>query len=213
MDYLPIIAEIIFITSSGVFSPGPLTFSVVSKGSSSGWKAGFLAAMGHATVELPLILLLFIGIGQLVKSLSRYISFIGGLFLVYFSVLQMKDSLRMTRDTSQASMNESKAKVLYRSPFLIGVILSAFNPFFLLWWATAGLKIVMDVLEVIPSLLLAIPFLYIFHVWMDFLWLSLIAHLSYKGKYVFGRYLGYVLLLFSILLLYYGVIFITKSIL
>ncbi|MCD6563001.1 MAG: LysE family transporter [Thermoproteales archaeon] len=213
MDYLPIITEIIFITSSGVFSPGPLTFSIVSKGSSIGWKAGFLASVGHLIIELPLIFILALGIGESINTFRKYIAFIGGIFLIYFSIMQIKDSLKVVKGEISHMSNNDKSNVLYNNPILIGAMLSAFNPFFLLWWATAGLKIIMDVLSYIPNVILAVPFLYIFHVWMDFLWLSLIAYLSGKGKTIFGKYLGYILIFFSILMLYYAFVFISESIL
>ncbi len=213
MSYLPVITEIIFITSSGALSPGPLTFSVASRGSSIGWKAGFLASIGHLLVEFPLIFALALGVSEVINAFKKYIAVLGGFFLIYFAIMQTKDSLRIINGKFPEINGNKKTGIFYRNPIFIGMFLTAFNPFFLLWWATAGLKIIADVLNYIPIVYFAVPFLYVFHVWMDFAWLSFIAYLSGKGKDVFGKYLGYILLFFSLLMFYYAFTFISEGIL
>ncbi|MEM2347741.1 MAG: LysE family transporter, partial [Sulfolobales archaeon] len=79
-----------------------------------------------------------------------------------------------------------------RHPILVGLILTGFNPFFLIWWATVGMPLIEGVLRY--NVLQSLPTMYLSHVWLDFIWLTLLAYTSSKG----ARYLstmGYKLLL------------------
>jgi len=53
---------VIVISISGVMSPGPLFAANVAYGLREGTKAGLKMAYGHTIVELPLVILLGIGV-------------------------------------------------------------------------------------------------------------------------------------------------------
>ncbi|HEX9677930.1 LysE family transporter [Nitrososphaera sp.] len=60
-----------------------------------------------------------------------------------------------------------------KSPFAIGIVLTALNPFFLVWWLTVGLKLVADLSRFGP--VAGVAFMFGMHVWMDYAWLSAVA--------------------------------------
>lgn len=203
---LPIsfIIKIIIITSSGALSPGPLTISVMKKGAEEGSKAGLLASLGHMVVEFPLVYL--IGLGLVTFLFNKGVVFItgviGALFIILFGFLTLRDAIKGVEiSTQEESINLSKR--IIQNPFIIGLNLSAFNPFFIVWWIGIGAALVVEAFKYAGYL--GILEMYIAHVWMDFAWLGLIAYLMKFGTRVMEKK-GYrvMLLIIGLLLLYFG---------
>jgi len=97
---------------------------------------------------------------------------------------------------------EEKGSII-QSSFLIGLNLSAFNPFFIIWWIGIGAALVIEAFGYAGYL--GILEMYIAHVWMDFAWLGVISYLVKSGTKVMERK-GYrvMLLVIGLLLLYFG---------
>lgn len=125
-------------------------------------KSGIKIAYGHTFVELPLIILLGIGaISLQVFPQSReYIAVFGAISLFAFAALQI-------RGVYTKSASEQPPK---HSPFFIGIVFSALNPFFLIWWFTIGFKLISDALALYSFIGIAVVFG--FHIWMDYAWLA-----------------------------------------
>ncbi|HEX2014812.1 MAG TPA: LysE family transporter, partial [Nitrososphaera sp.] len=62
MSVLDFGVEVIAISASGVLAPGPLFFANMLYGTRQGARAGLKMAYGHTVVELPLIVLLAVGL-------------------------------------------------------------------------------------------------------------------------------------------------------
>jgi len=75
--------EAILISLSGVIAPGPVTAVTVSKGTKSP-HAGAIIALGHGIVEIPLMILILYGFGDILKItyVKATIGLLGGLFLL-----------------------------------------------------------------------------------------------------------------------------------
>ncbi|MGQ0376231.1 MAG: LysE family transporter [Nitrososphaerota archaeon] len=130
-------ATVIIISTSGVMSPGPLFAANIFYGLKEGAKSGLKMSFGHTVVELPLIILLGIGIVSL-ESAPQFriiIAVLGAFGLFGFAGLQLKSVF--SRDTNK----QIKAKY---GPFLSGILFSALNPFFIIWWFTVGFKLISD---------------------------------------------------------------------
>lgn len=185
------ILEVILITSTGALSPGPLTAATIRKGLDEGWKAGFLISVGHTIAEFSLVLAIAFGIAQIltVGYVKSIIGLIGGLILFIFGVLQ----LRAVKSASLTGTVSSE-----RSSIGIGFFLSAFNPYFILWWSTVGLKLIVDAL--IYASFIGLILMYVAHVWMDYVWLILLCHLAFKGKEMISEKI-YRLILFILALI------------
>jgi len=199
--------EVLLVTSSGALSPGPLTIAILREGARKGWKEGFDAALGHVIVEFPLTILLALGASMILSSDVCVIAtgILGGSSLLILAALSLLDVLRSVRGV------ELECREWNMSGVTLGILLSALNPQFLAWWATVGLKIVVDIVAYGGLALLFA--LYLLHAWVDFTWLTLLAYMSYRGLRFSGRLRTLISALFTVILAYYGISFLANSLL
>lgn len=185
--------EAALISLSGVMAPGPITAVVVSKGTKSP-HAGALIALGHGIVEIPLMVLILYGFGEILKILyiKAIIGLLGGLFL-------LKMSLDLLQGIKQAKIDSSNDP---HSPLMAGIILSLANPYFLIWWATIGSILIF---RSINFGLLGFAIFMVLHWSCDFFWCYFLSALSFKGGQFFGKKLQQVLFLIcGIFLLFFS---------
>jgi len=128
---------VIIISASGVMSPGPLFAANITYGLREGVKSGIKIAIGHSIVELPLVILLGIGVFSLeiFPEFRTIISIFGAITLFVFAGIQIKTILKKNKDISV------KPK---QGPIVTGILLSVLNPFFIVWWLTIGFKLISD---------------------------------------------------------------------
>jgi len=195
---------VIIISASGVMSPGPLFAANITYGLKQGTKAGIKIAIGHSLVELPLVILLGIGILSLeiFPEFKTIISILGAITLFVFAFIQIKSTLKKNEKT------ETKLK---QGPIITGVLLSALNPFFIIWWLTIGLKLISDAMAIWAFIGILIVF--VLHIWMDFVWLGSTAFLISKSKKIISN-TNYkiIMLALSAILIYFGITFLTDVI-
>jgi threonine/homoserine/homoserine lactone efflux protein len=195
---------VIIISASGVMSPGPLFAANITYGLKQGTKAGIKIAIGHSLVELPLVILLGIGILSLeiFPEFKTVISILGAITLFVFAFIQIKSTLKK---------NEKSETKLKQGPIITGVLLSALNPFFIIWWLTIGLKLISDAMAIWAFVGILIVF--VLHVWMDFVWLGATAFLISKSKKIISN-TNYkiIMLALSAILIYFGITFLTDVI-
>ncbi len=215
MNMLEFAGEVILVSLSGVLSPGPLFFANLIYGSKEGFRSGIKIAFGHTIVELPLIILLVIFMSQFPYSgftsigNLKIIGLIGGIAIVAFSILQIKDIIKGKDVTITLNSNGEKEihKVIYNNrnrPVILGTIFSALNPFFLAWWLTVGLKLISDSISSFGVLSGTVS-LFSFHIWMDYAWLTLISCLIFKGISILkSKYYKMLLLTLSTMFGFYG---------
>ena len=190
--------EVVVISLSGVMMPGPVTAAAIAMGTRNRF-AGALMAVGHGIVEFPLMILIVLGVGRILKlpTAQIVIGLAGGAFLLVMAI-QMLKSLR--------SAEKQETKVTKSAPMLAGIILSASNPYFLLWWATIGLALATTAtgIGIWAFVLFAIV-----HWLCDLVWLSALSWASFKGSVLLGpRGMRIVLMICSAALLVFGVVFI-----
>ena len=199
MAFLEFSLYVILISTSGVMSPGPLFFVNLYYGSKYGLFNGLKIAIGHTIVELPLVILLFYGLDKfsslfLSEDFLKIIGAIGGIFMIFFSVLQINSII--TKNYSETS-NKKRSIYEIKNPLLIGIIFTAFNPFFLIWWSTVGLKLVSDSVNLFGHFE-GIVILFFSHIWMDYFWLGITSFMAFKGKSIIqDKYYRVLLLSFS----------------
>ena len=125
--------QVFVISLSGALSPGPVTAAAIATGQRSR-HAGALLAVGHGILEFPLMILIMLGMGKLLKLSYTQIAIglAGGIVLLIMAIQMLAGS--NTDKNTQGKISTDK-------PILTGFILSASNPYFLLWWATVGLAL------------------------------------------------------------------------
>ncbi|MFC2042401.1 LysE family transporter [Chloroflexota bacterium] len=198
---LPILLSIIVISFSGVMAPGPMFAVTLTKSYKSPW-AGTQISLGHAVIEVPLILLIYFGFAQFFQNtiVQLVLSVAGGGMIIWMGIGMFRVRNRVVRE----------GKDLPYNAFTAGIITSGFNPFFLLWWATIGSMLIMRFL-VFGTLGL---FIFIIVHWScDLIWLSFISVLIYKTHSLWGKTLQeWVFIACSLLLGGFGIWFIVTGI-
>ncbi|MCC6020698.1 MAG: LysE family translocator [Thermoproteaceae archaeon] len=173
---LDLLALVLVITPSGALSPGPLTAAAVALGSSRGWRAGLAVATGHAAFELPYVMALSYALAALdVGRLRIPLSLAASAAIFLFACLLVRDAVRVLRGAGVIPGGQPGAL----GPFLAGLALTALNPYFLLWWASVALPLVARLGACPPHVFAAV---YAAHVWVDYLWLSLMALLGSSAR-------------------------------
>lgn len=175
MSFIQFLAGAVVISLSGVMAPGPMSAVTAGKGSENP-HAGALIAVGHGIVEFPLMVALFFGAGYLfgIPYVRPAVGLAGGLFLLYMAV-------GMFRSLRNGDINPAGER---RSPVVAGMVLSAANPYFLIWWVTVGIT------WLVQSAGYGMAGLVIFMIvhWLcDLVWCWFLSALSNRGGRFFGR--------------------------
>lgn len=198
---LTFLLSAVAISLSGVMAPGPITAATLAAGTRSR-HAGAFIALGHAVVEMPLILLLAAGIGTFLKSpaIKAGIGLAGGVVLILMGA-QLLLSLRRGKTDSEATV--------HRHPFMTGIILTGTNPYFLFWWATVGLALATQAAEYGAVALLVFGMIH----WLcDLVWLEVLSWAGHHGSQTFGlRSQKVVSVVCAIVLLGFGLKFLCEA--
>jgi len=193
--------QVVIISLSGVLAPGPVMTSAIAQGSKFK-HAGFFISLGHSAIELPLLAAIAMGIGFVFDypAAKIGIGLIGGAYLLWMG-WQMFKELK--------NYHEAKTTSGSHRPFVTGFVLSATNPYFLLWWATVGLNLAKDAAS---FGYLAIILFAIVHSLCDMTWLELISYTSFKGtKLLSEKNQKNVLAACAAAIIFFGIYFIAKS--
>lgn len=201
MALLLFLAQVFIISITGALQPGPVTATAITMGTRNRW-AGTLMAIGHGIIEFPLMVIIVLGVGMYFKmpKVQITIGLAGGVFLVLMGIQSL---------VGLKAEAEVESKSLDSKPVLAGIILSAGNPYFLLWWATVGLALATQATKwgIWAFVLFALT-----HWSVDLIWLQILSWASFKGSTLLGqRGLRVVLVFCSAALLGFGLYFIYRA--
>lgn len=178
--------------------PGPVTATAIAVGGRNRY-AGTLLALGHAIVEFPLMILIMLGIAKVfeLREFQIVVGLAGGIVLLVMAA-KMLISLKAKEGYQEENVRDR--------PILAGIILSASNPYFLLWWATIGLALATTAKG---FGIWAFALFALVHWLTDCLWLQALSWASFKGSTVLGPgRQRIVLMICSLALLVFGLMFI-----
>jgi threonine/homoserine/homoserine lactone efflux protein len=201
-DPLLFLAMVAFISLSGVLAPGPLFATTIARGYGDG-NAGLKVSFGHAVVELPLIAAIFFGLDTVLRNDAVFvgIGLIGGAVLAYLGM----DMIRNRRTAVE------RAKISRHGSFISGAMLTAVNPYWLLWWATVGATLVAGSVE---FGLIMLPAFAIVHLSCDFVWYSFVGFTVHRSKSMWSeRRHHYLFLASGAIMLVFGAYFVVSSVL
>lgn len=172
---LPILLSVVVISFSGVMMPGPMFAVALAKSYRSPW-AGTKMSLGHAVIEVPLILLIYFGFAQFFQNnvVQLVLSLVGGGMIVWLGI----SMFRVRTEVVQ------RGKDLPYNAFVAGIITSGFNPFFLLWWATIGSMLIMRFLDFGS---MGLGLFIVIHWLCDLVWLTFVSNLVYRTHSLWGR--------------------------
>jgi len=201
-EFLGFALTVVIISVSGVMSPGPLFTANIMHGLKEGMQSGLKIAAGHTVIELPLIILLAVGIISLetIPEFKTTIVLLGAIGLFGFAGLQIKNVLTKKMQTGMQ---------VKHGAFLTGILFSALNPFFIIWWFTIGFKLISDSIEIWSYW--GIGILFGVHIWMDFVWLGFVAFSASKaGNILSNQNYRILMIALSGVLIYFGISFVLE---
>jgi threonine/homoserine/homoserine lactone efflux protein len=169
----------IFFTSfiialSGAIMPGPLLTVTISESSQRGAMAGPMMIFGHSILELALVLALLSGLAPLLvrDDVFIFISLCGGAVLLWMGI-------SMLRSLPDLELGQQSSVEKPRNLIVAGAVLSAINPYWIIWWASIGLGYIMHSLK---FGLLGVAAFFIGHILADLAWYALISIGVSKGR-------------------------------
>jgi threonine/homoserine/homoserine lactone efflux protein len=167
----------LLIAYSGALMPGPMLTVVVTETPRQGARAGPLVVLGHAILELTLLILLVIGLGPILKheAVQAVLQIAGGLMLVWTAVSMIVALARHRVSIDwEGGAGGGKARAV-----LMGIVSSLANPYWTIWWVTIGLGLLTKAYALGIAGLVAF---YLGHITGDLSWYSLVSGALAAGK-------------------------------
>ena len=199
---LAALGTVVITSLSGVMMPGPMFTVTIAKSMKSPW-AGVLVSLGHAVIEVPLILLVYFGLANFFQNevVKLVLSVLGGGMIVWMGIDLFRARRKIAKEGKDTSYNA----------FVAGILMSGLNPFFLVWWATVGSLLLMSFIDAVGTW--GMPFFIIVHWLCDLVWLSIVSYTIYKTHKFWGEKVQeWIFIVLSLALLYFGGQFIVKGI-
>ncbi len=164
---------------SGALVPGPLFTITVGESVKRGFVAGPLIILGHGILELFLVVLLLTGVTPFFSADKTKIAIavIGGVILLLMGGMMIKDASGATLVMTA----ESNKKRLH--PVIAGVVGSLSNPYWLVWWATAGLGYLVSSARYGFT---GVAAFFAGHIAADLSWYSLLSLAVSRGRTLIG---------------------------
>ena len=205
MDPLNFASTVIILSASGVLAPGPLFFVTITHGAKTGTKSGIMFSIAHSIIEFTLVMLLALGLLSVANApaVRLLVGVAGGAALIVFGAMQIRGSLHEAKETKTE-------KVDTRNLLLIGLALTGLNPYFIIWWLTIGANLIILSLEFAG--IGGVIFMYVCHVWVDYVWLILVAAFAERSSKILQiKWYRLLMATFGAILIYFGISFLFNS--
>jgi len=191
---------------SGAMMPGPLLTTAIAESIRRGFWAGPQIVLGHALLELALVLALLGGLASFLvrNDVFTVIAFLGGAFLIFMGFTMSRDAWggRISLEEVEAS-GHREVRI---HPVIAGITVSFANPFWHVWWATTGLYFISMAMK---SGTIGLASFYSGHIAADLAWYSLVALAVTGGRrFINQTVYNYILVTCGIFLLGLGFYFI-----
>lgn len=206
MEVGPLFITAFIVGLSGAMMPGPLLTTAIAECIRRGFWAGPQIVLGHAILELALVLALLGGLASfLVRSdVTSVIALLGGAFLVFIGFTMSRDAIGGR--ISLADIQSAGHREIRIHPIIAGITVSLANPFWHLWWATVGLSYITMAMK---SGIIGLASFCSGHIMADLAWYSLVALVVTGGrKFINQRVYNCILTACGIFLLGLGFYFI-----
>jgi len=206
VDLFTFIVTVVVVTASGALAPGPLFFTNIAHGTRSGAKGGFAFSVGHTIFELSLVLFLAFTLQIVINEplITVVVGAVGGVALFVFGFLQIREAL------ASKSLAVDKTGIKARNALVLGTLFTGLNPYFIIWWLTIGITLIVNAL--VLASFAGVLIMYVSHVWMDYAWLTGTAYLARRGTSLTGgRGYRVVMMIFGAILILFGLYFLVSA--
>ena len=134
---------------TGALAPGPTLVATINASLKGDWTAGLKVSLGHIVIETAIFFLIILGLASVAQPYTTAIAVIGGIALIIFGILTIRGSRSASLSTAPAQAVEN--------PYMAGLVTSAANPYFWIWWLSVGSALLISSLA--GGLLLAVVFM------------------------------------------------------
>ncbi|OPY85743.1 MAG: LysE type translocator [Smithella sp. PtaU1.Bin162] len=171
---LTIFVSSFLIALSGALMPGPLLTATISESSRRGFITGPLMIAGHAILELGLVIALLLGLAPFLQKpvVFAATAVIGSAILLWMS-------FGMFRSLPSLHLSFTAEEKRGTHPLASGILLSAANPYWIIWWATIGLGYIIYSSQ---FGFWGIVFFFAGHILADLVWYSFISAAVAGGR-------------------------------
>jgi threonine/homoserine/homoserine lactone efflux protein len=156
---------------TGALAPGPTLVATINASLAGDWTAGLKVSLGHIIIETAIFFLIVLGLASIASPYTTAIAVVGGIALIIFGIM----TIRGSRSASLSAVPGKAAA----SPYMAGLLTSAANPYFWIWWLSVGSALLISSLE--GGLILAAVFM-IGHWAADTSWYTFISTGISRGK-------------------------------
>jgi threonine/homoserine/homoserine lactone efflux protein len=185
---------------TGALAPGPTLVATINASIAGDWTTGLKVSLGHVIVELFLVILILLGLATVALPYTQVIAGVGGIALVVFGALTIAGSRKATMRTSSLQT--------VANPYMAGLVTSAANPYFWIWWLSIGSAMVIAGLQ---GGLVLVGALMIGHWSADTVWLTLVSTgVSKGGTIVSDTAYQKIIVLCGIFLILFGVYYLSR---
>lgn len=197
-----------FVTAfSGAIVPGPMLTITIADSIEKGFISGPLITLGHSIIEIVLIILIIFNFQKylLLPNVKLIVFVCGGIMLVFMGLHMIIKRKKKDINTNLKSKNRFSTNIV-----LEGILVSIFNPYWIIWWMTIGLGYVIKSLK---FGFLGITVFFIGHILADLGWFSFISLAFSKGKiFIYKRVYHRIILVCGIFLMLFGIWFLYSGI-
>ena len=137
-EFLVLLSLGLIVGLSGAVIPGPLLAFTVFDASRKKAITGHRIILGHVIWESVIVLIILLGFSGVITQNTLVIYIVGGTALAIMGISMIKSRGK------EISMENSKVN----SSLIGGIFYTAFNPTQPVWWATAGLALLLTGLEI-----------------------------------------------------------------
>jgi threonine/homoserine/homoserine lactone efflux protein len=174
MAFLTIFFSSFLIALSGAMMPGPLLTATIGEASRRGFHAGPLLIVGHGILELVMVAGLLLGLAPYLQQQEIFIAIaLSGAMILLWMAFSIFRSLPTLVFSDQVGAPQHGNLVF------AGIIMSAVNPYWAIWWATIGFGYILHSQRFGIA---GIGFFFAGHILADLFWYSAVSGAVARGR-------------------------------
>lgn len=198
-EILYFLLSVVLISLSGALMPGPV-LAVVIENAPRNRFAGIEAALGHALIELPLVAAIALGFHKLIASpiAQSVVGTLGGIALIFMGI----GSFRRITPSAGARANDKPPRSVAAG------LIASLNPYFFLWWATAGAAIVA---RAVSWSWTVVALMFACHIAVDFAWYGSVGFTAARTIRIGSSWQRIAILICGCAMIVFGVYFLRNA--
>ncbi len=115
---------------TGALAPGPTLVATINASLAGNWTTGLKVSLGHILIETAIFFLIILGLATVASPYTAIIAVTGGIALIIFGLMTLAGSRHASLRTASAGSSAN--------PYVAGLLTSAANPYFWIWWLSVG---------------------------------------------------------------------------